>query len=397
MKFKGIKGLKKEDLDKLFDQDYVILSDGTRIEYDEGTVYVDDEPVLNGLPLGTIVPLAIETDDPCLQKLDGRSLLQSGIYAEFCTWLKKRVLANSSNVPTCTIEEYANEMNTYMQCGKFVINDTAETIMSGNFSVPGNSIKLPTITEFIASNNGGQQIGLAQLDQFKSHNHRQVAEATNYTVEQVGYYEGQTGNLSGNSYKANNTQGVWVTNGLHEVHTLNTGGSETRPKNIRYPYYVVVATGLKDEAKINAEGVVNSINEVKDVLSRTEQVEVIYDMTDNNKLFIGEDGFPSGIPNGTIVNKNVQEFDVLLAFGAIGGSHGHSVLVNLKTAPRTGTYFGVENYKNGDMRYMTMMVIPNAEKTTLEFVVKYFFNTWEDQFDQCYISKIIGLKFGGIV
>lgn len=284
--FKGVKGLKKEDLDKLFKQGFVILSDGTRIDYEEGTVYVDDEPVLNGLPLGTIVPLAIETDDPCLQKLDGRSLLQSGIYAEFCTWLKNRVLANSSNVPTCTIEEYANEMNTYFQCGKFVINDTDEDLTSGNYTVLANSIKLPTITEFIASNNGGKELGLAELDEFKSHNHRQTTPNTNGS-DTHGVYSESMFNLN-----------YWVAG-----YTLNTGGDETRPKNIRYPYYIVVATGLKDEAEINAEGIINDVNEVKDVLSRTEQYNVLYDIDSNNP------NINKTLTSGIDANATNSEFD----------------------------------------------------------------------------------------
>ena len=43
--FKGVKGLKKTDLDKLFNQGYVTLSDGTYIEYSEDFVYVDDEEI----------------------------------------------------------------------------------------------------------------------------------------------------------------------------------------------------------------------------------------------------------------------------------------------------------------------------------------------------------------
>ena len=272
----------------------------------------EGEQFTRGLPLGTIIPLAVVTDDPYLQPLDGRSLAQDGMYAEFCTWLKNRVLANSSNVPTCTIAEYATEMNTYFQCGKFVINDTAEIVTSGNYSVPANSIKLPTITEFIASNNGGDTIGLAELDEFKSHAHRQVAEAFNYNVEQVGYYEGQTGSLSGNSYKGNSTQGIWITDGFSEIWTLNYGGSETRPKNVRYPYYIVVATSLNNSAVISAEGVVSEVNTVKDVLSRAEQVDIVYDQSssDNNINW----GYTSGFKNISVTGKDFSKYKILRAY-----------------------------------------------------------------------------------
>ena len=240
----------------------------------------------SGLPLGLIVSSAVVSNDTNLHLLDGSSLSQSGIYSEFCSWLKTRISVDPQNVPTGTIEEYATEMKTFCQCGKFVINDTAETIMSGGYSVPANSIKLPTITEFIASNNGGDVIGLAELDEFKSHNHRQTTPNT-YGSDTHGAY----------------SESMFSFNYWTAGYTLTTGGDETRPKNIRYPYYIVVATGLKDEAEINAEGIINDVNEVKDVLSRTEQYKVLYDMDSNNP------NINKKLTSGIDANATNSEFD----------------------------------------------------------------------------------------
>ena len=94
-----------------------------------------------GLPIGTIIPLAVVSDDPCLQRLDGRNLLIDGIYSPFCNWLIERANKDITNVPLCTIEEYKLNLEKYGQCGKFVINETSEDIVFDDCLVRANSIK----------------------------------------------------------------------------------------------------------------------------------------------------------------------------------------------------------------------------------------------------------------
>lgn len=333
----------------------------------------EGEQFPRGLPLGTIIPLAVVTDDPYLQPLDGRSLAQDGMYAEFCTWLKNRVLANSSNVPTCTIAEYATEMNTYFQCGKFVINDTAETVTSGNYSVPANSIKLPTITEFIASNNGGDAIGLAELDEFKSHTHGVNVQQGRYTVVQNG-------------------SGDWCST-YSNNYTLAAGGEETRPKNVRYPYYIVVATSLNDSAAISAEGVVSEVNTVKDVLSRTEQVDVVYDMTSPNSNI--NKGFTSGLLPNTEYEIDFTKYKKLLIYSACYANQGVTIL-DLQKQRDSGGYAS-SNVILSDMvnsQYSTLRgtFIVLANKTTFKQDLNWFhLNNTQAQTDGYIVYKIEGV------
>lgn len=49
-KFKGIVALKKEDLDTLFQNGFVIVN-GTRIDYDENTVYVTESEPVSGVTI----------------------------------------------------------------------------------------------------------------------------------------------------------------------------------------------------------------------------------------------------------------------------------------------------------------------------------------------------------
>lgn len=173
------------------------------------------------MPLGMIFASAVMLEEGSVKRLDGQSLSITGTYKDFCNW----VIKQGANAPTCNISTYASEMTTYGQCGKFVINNTNSAQTSGSYTVPAYSIKLPTITEFVASNNGGDAIGLAELDEFKSHAHGVNVQQGVYTVVQNG-------------------SGDWCATYSNNS-TLTTGGEETRPKNIRYPYYIVVAQGVK--------------------------------------------------------------------------------------------------------------------------------------------------------
>ena len=316
-------------------------------------VTVDDETSPRGLPLGTIIPVSLVSDDSSLHLADGSSLSQTGIYSQFCTWLKERVAESSSNVPTCTIDEYARDMDIYGQCAKYVINNGAEkdnhtyrregtciryqgyrlnssggltsysgssvvfipvyayetilfarnnaplynyiyetsnygtsftkvkdvenpsfstvqtyTVKSGNAkyvaitvtdtdyngifqvvngntkqTVSANSVKLPTITEFVASSNGDGSIGLAEFDTFKSHNHAQDAhmhgvQTFPYGGSNSSYYV-VSPTPGGNVDSSISWQGGYTDTRTPAIH--NTGDEETRPKNVRYPYYIVVA------------------------------------------------------------------------------------------------------------------------------------------------------------
>lgn len=120
--------------------------------------------------------------------------------------------------------------------------------------------------------------------------------------------------------------------------------------------------------------------------------KVLYDIkSDDININLG---YTAGIPNDATINLNTNAYDGLLVLGVLGGSQGHNVFVNLKTPEIDSVYYGVENYKTGDYRYIVMRVSVNDAKTTLKVTIKDFFNTAEDRTNGCYISKIIGFKFG---
>lgn len=189
------------------------------------------------LPVGTIFASAVPQIDARVHLLDGSTISQTGIYKTFANLIKSLVAAGH-NITYSSDTEFYSDVATYGQCGKFVIDDVNGTI------------RLPLITEFIASNNGGKEIGLAQLDEFKSHQHAFSINAMNdsWSCAGGGYYVPKGG-------------GVWHYN------TDYKGGSETRPKNVRYPYYIVLAAGYKSDQVVDIDNIVTELDGKQDKLT----------------------------------------------------------------------------------------------------------------------------------
>lgn len=192
----------------------------------------------NGLPIGSIFASAVYLTDSAYHLLDGSIISTVGVYEEFANWL----IAQGENAPTCTLQEYFEDLSTYGQCGKFVINNSDNDIIFDSVVLPAHSIILPEITEFIASNNGGLTIGMSQLDEFKKHNHTNKYDGYDNVERFVTSFNtgGKVGFALGNN-----------DNNYGKIEITNSGGNETRPKNIRYPYYIVLANAVKTQLEVD--------------------------------------------------------------------------------------------------------------------------------------------------
>lgn len=229
---------------------------GNEIFINNKKLLTEDDIV--GLPLGAIIPVALVLDDVNLHLLDGSVLPydannpSSNIYSEFVEWvIQKYNETYNTDAPAVRIiseDEWQTECNTYGQCGAFALTE--------------DGLRLPKITEFIASCNNGKTIGLAELDSFKSHSH-------NITLH---YAE----------YKAGSSQYPWLYSAdssfpTHGEKTASTGSTETKPKNIRYPYYIVVATRINTNVKIDINNYIKDINimnnKVENLKSKLTELE----------------------------------------------------------------------------------------------------------------------------
>ena len=206
-------------------------------------------------PIGMILPSAFIQNNEYLHLLDGAELNKNGPYASFYQWVINNIDnvphyeddvelisdypsdSDSDKIPKTAIEKYQYDISTYGQCGRFVITDTY--------------VKLPTITEFIASSNNKYEIGIVQLDQFKSHNHSMSS-----LYDDANYNTG--------TIPADDKMSIPFDSGnvRRTHHTNNEGGSETRPKNVRYPYYIVIANKSNEELTVNTECVKTTGNQV---------------------------------------------------------------------------------------------------------------------------------------
>ena len=137
------------------------------------------------LPIGSIFSSAIPLNDASVHLLDGSLISQSGMYEEFANLINS--LVSAGHQISCTQAQFESDLSTYGQCGKFVIDNSAKTI------------RLPFIKEFIASNNGGQIIGLAELDEFKSHTHIQNSHNHSFSGNAISGKFGIRGAASGQS------------------------------------------------------------------------------------------------------------------------------------------------------------------------------------------------------
>ncbi len=228
-----------------------------------------------GLPVGSIFSSAIPVVDARVHLLDGSLITQSGIYAEFATLIK--TLVSSGQLISCTQAEFTADVANYGQCGKFVIDDA------------NNAIRLPKITEFIASNNGGKEIGLAELDMFKSHMHN-ITSSPNQNYNGSTTYQG-TSNWGG-------IQATGSASGNASFYASHTGGSETRPKNIRYPYYIVLASGYKQQSQLDVDNIMNDVN---GLANQFEQKPWLLDLYPVGTIYLtlNDKGSPASIFGGT--------------------------------------------------------------------------------------------------
>lgn len=178
------------------------------------TYATKDEASFN-MPIGSIFASATPQTSKAFHLLDG-SVLDSSVDADYQTFVNYiNTVAGQYNIAVSE-DEYNTILSTYGQCGKFVVTST--------------SVRLPTITKFIqglSDLTNLNDIGTAELDTIKSHTHDYISYKYTGTNANWGL------KASGNSGDTNTRETQTST---------STGDDETKPKNVKYPYYIVVST-----------------------------------------------------------------------------------------------------------------------------------------------------------
>lgn len=210
-----------------------------------GTSWVKENTEETGFPVGLIIPAVGFVEDVNFKLLDGSTLSQTGIYSQFATIVKAKTTAGGW--PSCTDEEFEEEVAKTGQCGCFVIDNTA------------NTIRLPLITRFIGGITSPSDIGKTLQDQFQGHEH--------LTTPTDGGFNSQGGGGSGTG-SASNFSSTRTSLGVVQNQTdgLPRTGSETYPTHTKYPYYIVVASsGIKEPITVDINQIIGDLEGKADV------------------------------------------------------------------------------------------------------------------------------------
>lgn len=187
--------------------------------------------------VGEIFQSALPIEDSRVALLDGRKIYESEGYGSFIQYITSLALLYPQL--SCTEDEWQLSDTTYGECGKFVISE--------------DGVRLPKIVSFVQ--------GLSSLQDLATLVEAGLPNITGNTGNIVGYLsQNGSGAMSGrtNTASANLSSGSLVTsaNIPFDASLSNPiyGNSTTvQPQSIRYPYYIVLATGVTQEVKVKEE------------------------------------------------------------------------------------------------------------------------------------------------
>lgn len=242
-----------------------------------------------GLPVGSIFASAIPVVDARAHLLDGSLITQSGIYAEFATLIK--TLVSSGQPISCTQAEFTADVARTGNCGKFVIDDA------------NNAIRLPKITTFIQGLGSIADIGKSFdaglpniTGQFQARNignNNTIATYPDLYNSGAFTYEGLTGATwaNGGTSQSNSTPNSLMSFDASNSNNIYGNSSTVQPNATQFPYYIVLASGYKQQSQLDVDNIMNEVNK-KTTLDEVYPVGSIY-------LTVNEHGSPAKIFGGT--------------------------------------------------------------------------------------------------
>lgn len=208
----------------------------------------------SGLPVGAIFASAIPVTDAGVHLLNGETIATNGVYADFVAYLKTQIAAGYNL--TCTEEEFNTDVANTGNCGKFVLDET------------NNTLRLPKITKFIQGLDNIANLGVslkAGLPNITGSMKLSWGDASG-----GGIILGQDG--AGAFYKS--TVGTSFFTGAggtgSQSNTLNMDASKSssvygnsttvQPPATMFPYYIVLATQTKTDIQVDIDNIVTDLN-----------------------------------------------------------------------------------------------------------------------------------------
>jgi hypothetical protein len=142
---------------------------------------------------------------------------------------------------------------------------------------------------------------------------------------------------------------------------------------------MVVATSYKTDIQVNIDNVATDINEIKNIIEKTERVDLLFDITTPSKDW----GYSAGIPSDTsITGKDFSKYKRLVGvFGEAGNAQWEvQVDLTLPTNYNSDLYVGYNSFSVTDSAFSSQMLSKlgslevKNNKTTLKVHSGYSYN-----------------------
>lgn len=208
-----------------------------------------DETESGFMPVGMIFQSAIPIDDARVHALDGSSVMINGIYADFVNYLKEQK-AKGYDLYYTNSGDYEADLSTYGQCGKFLLNEIY------------GLLRFPTVKYFTQGVGSLTDIGSA----LKAGLPNITGNLGANTFTSGEPFDNGTA-LSGNGRWSGPDGQGWVMTQLYfdasKSNSIYGNSNTVQPQAIRYPYYIVVASGYKSTQQVNFDNIASEINILK--------------------------------------------------------------------------------------------------------------------------------------
>lgn len=192
--------------------------------------------------VGEIFQSALPIQDSRVALLDGRKIYESEGYGSFIQYITSLALLYPQL--SCTEDEWQLSDTTYGECGKFVISK--------------DGVRLPKIVSFIQGLSSLQDLATlveAGLPNIKGNMKMfgdQGVGSTTETLPQGALYSGELIG-TGIPMRATNHDGYRLAFDASRSNPIYGNSNTVQPQSIRYPYYIVLATGVTQEVKVKEE------------------------------------------------------------------------------------------------------------------------------------------------
>ena len=208
------------------------------------------------MPVGMVFQSAIPIDDARVHLLDGSTVAISGIYADFVNYLKQQK-AKGYDLYYTYSGDYDTVLALYEQCGKFLVDEA------------NGILRFPTVRFFTEGVRN-----LSQICQVLDAGIPNITGNIDWVVSYTGGCGGAFYNTANNNSNSGGGQSVArdfkFDASRGETKTYGTirndvyGKSDTvQPQAVRYPYYIVVASGYKSTQQVNFDNIANEVNPLK--------------------------------------------------------------------------------------------------------------------------------------